>query len=160
MSTSKTDKELYLEYGRQWMRFDEQYRKAAARAGLSESAFEILYALCDLGEGCLQRDICQYACASKQTINSSVHKLEKDGILRLEPAESGRGVRVFLTKAGKALVAERVAPFAQADYEAFSSLTKSDRESLARIQQQYLDAVTTAFDAVALPNENQQGRGR
>lgn len=148
-SNKQTDiKRDYIEYGRLWKQFDEAYRKAALRMGLSTSAFEILFTLCDLGEGCLQRDVCQYACSSKQTINSSVHKLETDGIVRLEPAGTGRGMRIFLTDAGRALVDAKVAPFAEADFAVFSSLAPAEREVLMRAEKAYLEGIQKAFDAV------------
>lgn len=145
MAESKSAHDAYVEFGRQWKQFDEVYRKAAARMGLSESAFDILFALCDLGEGCLQRDICLYSCSTKQTINSSVHKMEKDGLLRLEPAESGRGMRLYLTDAGRSLVDEKVRPFAEADYKVFASFSVADRDALIRIQRNYIDGIEQAF---------------
>ncbi|MFR1493246.1 MAG: MarR family transcriptional regulator [Eubacterium ventriosum] len=42
--------------------------------GLSDSAFDILYSIVDLGDGCSQSDICKYSCLSKQTVNSSIKK--------------------------------------------------------------------------------------
>lgn len=37
------------------------------------------YILCVLGDGCLQRDICNLALTSKQTIHSALKKMEKQG---------------------------------------------------------------------------------
>ena len=37
-------------------------------------SFGILYWLDDLGDGCLQRDVCVASGLTKQTVNSSVHK--------------------------------------------------------------------------------------
>lgn len=139
----------YLEAGRLWKQFDEEYRKAALSIGISESAFEVLFALHDLGEGCLQRDICQYACVSKQTINSSVHKLSEQGYLCLQPAESGRGMRLFLTPEGKALMDERVAPFADADFAAFCALSEAEQEEVLRVERRYLSGISEAFFSLA-----------
>lgn len=149
MSTKKEIRAAYIEYGRMWKEFDEVYRKAALAAGLSDSAFEIFYGLYDLGEGRLQRDICSYSCASKQTINSSVHKLEREGYIRLEPAESGRGMRLYLTESGKSLVAKRVKPYADADMKAFTALSAEQREILIAAQHAYLEDLSTRFSAVS-----------
>lgn len=139
-------KEQYLELGQLLKRFDEAYRKAASSAGLSESAFETLLALCYLGEGCLQRDVCRYACISKQTVNSSVQKLVREGFVRLEPADSGCGMRMFLTAEGRSLVGERVAPFASADFEVFASLSAPARQAMLKAQAAYVDGVAAAFE--------------
>ena len=68
---------------------DDLYHNLALRQGLSDSASIILYALYLLGDGCLQRDICDLSYISKQTINSSIRRLEQDGYLYLQP-EIGR----------------------------------------------------------------------
>lgn len=44
---------------------------------------DIYYILCVLGDGCLQRDICNLALTSKQTINSALKKMEKQELLLL-----------------------------------------------------------------------------
>ena len=50
------------------------YHEMSLKLGLSDSAFIILYALCEQGNGCLQKDICAQAFVSKQTINSSIRR--------------------------------------------------------------------------------------
>lgn len=140
--------DAYIAFGRQWKQFNELYRKAALSSGLSDSAFEIFFALYDLGEGCLQRDICAYCYASKQTINSSIHKLKKEGLIRLESADSGRGMRIYFTPAGKALADARVSPFAHADLRVFSELGKEACEHLVAMQGKYLADLEANFDAL------------
>lgn len=66
-------------FNRLYKEQDDLYHDIALYAGLSDSACSILYAICVLGDGCLQRDICREAFTSKQTINSSVRNLEKKG---------------------------------------------------------------------------------
>lgn len=148
LATLQTIKEQYLELGRLLKRFDEAYRKAAARMGLSDSAFEILLALCYLGEGCLQRDVCQYACISKQTVNSSVQKLVREGFVHLEPADSGCGMRMFLTEEGRSMTERCVMPFARADFETFASLSDKARHAMLEAQSAYVDGIVAAFGAV------------
>ena len=58
---------------------NELYHDIAVKMGLYDSAFGILYWLDDLGDGCLQRDVCVASGLTKQTVNSSVHKLERTG---------------------------------------------------------------------------------
>lgn len=91
---------------------NELYHDIAVKMGLSDSAFGILYWLDDLGDGCLQRDVCVASGLTKQTVNSSVHKLERTGFVELR-VEQGRGTHLHLTEAGRALVEERVRPVAE-----------------------------------------------
>ena len=71
------------EYNCLYKEANEIYHEAARRLHLSDSAFEIFYALFDMGDNCLQRDICKASCLPKQTINSSIRKLQADGYLTL-----------------------------------------------------------------------------
>ena len=59
------------EFNRLYKELDDLYHNLALRQGLSDSASIILYALYLLGDGCLQRDICDLSYISKQTINSA-----------------------------------------------------------------------------------------
>ena len=131
--------------------FDRAYSQAAAKAGLSDSALDVLWALHEAGEGCLQRDICEFACLGKQTVNSSVHKLVKEGVLRLEPAETVRGMRVFLTQEGQRFMEERVLPICEADFAAFASLPPADQETAAWLSQAYLDELERRFAEIPAP---------
>ena len=79
---------------------NELYHDIAVKMGLSDSAFGILYWLDDLGDGCLQRDVCVASGLTKQTVNSSVHKLERTGFVELR-VEQGRGTHLHLTEAGR-----------------------------------------------------------
>lgn len=76
------------EYNRIHRETEELYHMIALDRGISDSAFTILYTLCELGDGCLQKDICNVAYTSKQTVHSSIRKLEEEGYLTLE---QGRG---------------------------------------------------------------------
>ena len=63
-----------------WREQNQLYRDVATSFGISESAFSILYAIFLAGEkGISQRDICMQMCIGKQTVNSSIHKLEREG---------------------------------------------------------------------------------
>ena len=50
---------------------DDIYHDIAFSLGLSDSAFVILYFISILGDGCLQKDICEVAYISKQTITAA-----------------------------------------------------------------------------------------
>ena len=90
------------EFNRLYKELDDLYHNLALRQGLSDSASIILYALYLLGDGCLQRDICDLSYISKQTINSSIRRLEQDGYLYLQPGR-GRDMHICLTPEGRRL---------------------------------------------------------
>ena len=114
------------------------YHVVSRKVGLSDGAFTVLYNIWDMGEGCLQKDICSAACVSKQTIHSVVKKLEKEGILYLKPGK-GREMRIFLTEGGRDLVKEKIAPVAAMEEDAFGQLTEEEWRQHLQGMRTYLE---------------------
>lgn len=125
------------EFNQLYKELDELYHAVALKAGLSDSALDILYSLCVLGDGCLQKEICQLAFISKQTVNSSIRKLEQQQYLVLQPGK-GRDMHIYLTDAGQALVQEKVIPVIQAENQAFGRMTAAEQNELLRLCKIYL----------------------
>ena len=133
---------MLAEYTRLHSEMDGLYHTLAVRAGLSDSALDILYALCVLGDGCLQRDVCALSFTSKQTIHSSIRKLEQDGLLRLQPGQ-GREVHIRLTPQGSRLIQEKVLPILDLERQAMACLSPEERESFLRLTRQYISHFRT-----------------
>ena len=74
---------------------DSIFTRAAVHVGLSDSAFDILYALEAYGGGCSQKDLCERCWMGKQTINSSIKRLCEQGILE-KTAGPGRTTTISL----------------------------------------------------------------
>ena len=132
-------------YNRLFKEMDDLYHELARRAGLSDSAFDILYTLCMTGDGCLQKDICAFSFLSKQTINSSIRKLEREGLIRLT-AGKGRDTHIFLTPAGQKLVQERIVPVAHMEHQAFAQLSLPQQQELLRLTQAYVSGFRSLVD--------------
>ena len=134
--------QMLAEYTRLHSEMDGLYHTLAVRAGLSDSALDILYALCVLGDGCLQRDVCALSFTSKQTIHSSIRKLEQDGLLRLQPGQR-REVHIRLTPLGSRLIQEKVLPILDLERQAMACLSPEERESFLRLTRQYISHFRT-----------------
>lgn len=115
---------------------DGIYYELVKSLGLSDSAFLILYALLDLGGGCLQRDISNQYSLRPQTVNSSIKKLVAQGYLQLTPGR-GRDIHLFLTDAGHQLAAKTVLPAMEMERRAYEGLEPQEREQLVRLCQKY-----------------------
>lgn len=89
--------------------FNEIYHEVTLKMGLSDSAFDILYSIVDLGDGCSQSDICKYSCLSKQTVNSSIKKMASLNYLTFKPGK-GRVMQIFLTDKGRQLLYKKIYP--------------------------------------------------
>lgn len=112
------------------------YHEIALRLNLSDSAFDVFYAICILGDGCLQRDICDVSYLSKQTIHSSIRRLEQEGYLTLAPGR-GRSRHIRLTPSGQVLVRERILPVIAAEQDSLADLPPEDCQALIRLQAHY-----------------------
>lgn len=116
------------------------YHTAALKLKLSDSALEILYSIVELGDGCLQRDICEITYLPKQTVHSSIQKLVKDGYLLLVPGK-GRSMHIQVTATGQTLLENTIYPLIQSEEAAFSCMTKKEREQLLILEAKHLDSL-------------------
>lgn len=139
---------LFQEYLQIDHQIDEFYHTLAQGLGLSDSALWVLWSLAELGEGCTQKDICRQFFLSKQTVHSSVRKLERDGVLSLRPRE-GREVSLFLTDRGRELVREKVLPAMEAERTAAAGLTEAEWRDMIRMSRKWLSLFREA--AVSIP---------
>jgi DNA-binding MarR family transcriptional regulator len=128
------------EFNRIFKECNHIYHDIALKLGLSDSGFDILYTLCEIGDGCLQKDICDATMLSKQTIHSSVQKLAKDGYLSLQPGK-GRDLHIHLTSAGKAFMEEKITPAIQTENLAFTDMSKDEQEEFLRLNRKYIDSL-------------------
>jgi len=112
------------------------YHQAALKLGISDSAMFVLYMLHYKGDGCPIYDICQESGISKQTINSTLRKLEADGILYLEN-DKGRTKRVCLTDKGKEYVAQTGARLFEAECRSFDDWTEDEIDMYLKFMEKY-----------------------
>ena len=131
-------KNALKEYNHIYKETNRIYHDIALKLKLSDSAFDILYAICQLGDGCLQRDICSLSATSKQTINSSIRKLEQEGHIILKTGK-GRQMHIFLTETGMELVKERIFPVIEIENKVFDALTEEESLELLRLSRKYIE---------------------
>lgn len=124
------------EIDRYWREAELLYHDVALRLGISDSSFDILYALVRLGEGCTQKDISTEVLLGKQTLNSSIHKLANQGLLNLQP--TGRMTRIFLTDEGRSFVQEKIVPVFEAESRALEAVGIETMQEFLRISKTYL----------------------
>lgn len=113
------------------------YHEAAWKLGLSNSAEQILYAICNLGVPCLLSDIVRFSGMSKQTINSALRNLERDDVLHLETI-GGRKKQVFLTEKGEHLVWQTAMQMIEIENEIYSGWTEEEISVYLSLTQKYL----------------------
>lgn len=129
-----------------WREQNQLYRDVATSFGISESAFSILYAIFLAGEkGISQRDICVQMCIGKQTVNSSIHKLEREGVVVLKSGPGRRGLLAHLTPVGLELAERTVAPMIEAELAALREFDDRELELALLLGRRYTDALRSHF---------------
>lgn len=132
------ENQLLREYRRGNKEVVDLYHEAANKMGLSDSILSILWSLCEIGEGCLQRDLCTELCMNKQTVNSAIRKMEKEELIYLTSGK-GRDMHIQFTEKGKEFVEANIQPLIVKDQQAFLELTEADQKELIRISRLYIE---------------------
>ena len=125
-------------YNQAYLKMDELYHAYAAKNGLSDCAFWILYILCEAGEGCSQKDLCMMLSVSKQTVHSAIRKLEQDGIVFLKTG-AGRDKNIYLTEEGKRFVEDKIVAMMEMERKALSRMGEEEARELQRLTWRYAD---------------------
>ena len=118
---------------------EASYHEAASKFKLSDSAMRILYTICLKGEEGLLSDIVRLSGISKQTINSSLLKLETDGIVYLKTADS-RKKKVCLTEKGKALAQNSALQVLRFENEILDSWTEEEQQVYIELTERFLSS--------------------
>lgn len=140
------------EFNRIYKKTNEIYHDIALRLGLSDSAFDILYSISELGDGCLQKDICNATCIPKQTIHSSIRQMEKSGYLTLSSVK-GRSMHITLTDLGKNLLERTIYPVMQMEGEAFHCMTDEECQQMLALFGKYIQALGDAAKNLSIQSE-------
>lgn len=130
-------KNEWKEFNHLYKELDKLYHELAVRAGLSDSAFYIMYAIAELGDGCLQRDISEQYFLCKQTINSSIQNLKSNGYISLQQGK-GRDKHIYLTDTGQRLVKEQIFPVMEQECAVFSDMSPEESRELLRLMKMYI----------------------
>ena len=129
-----------------WREQNQLYCDVATSFGISESASSILYAIFLAGEkGISQRDICMQMCIGKQTVNSSIHKLEREGVVVLESGPGRRGLLSHLTPVGLELAERTIVPMIEAELAALREFDDKELELVLLLGRRYTDALRSHF---------------
>ena len=140
------------EFNQIYKKTNEIYHDIALRLGLSDSAFDILYSISELGDGCLQKDICNATCIPKQTIHSSIRQMEKSGYLTLSSGK-GRSMHITLTDLGKNLLERTIYPVMQMEDEAFHCMTDEECQQMLALFGKYIQALGDAAKNLSIQSE-------
>lgn len=131
------------------------YHDASLLLGMSDSVSQILYTICISGGRCPLHEICRQCGLSKQTVNSAVRKLEKEGIIYLE-AVDGKAKRVCLTAVGEVYAAGTAQEIIRMENEILDAWTPEEVEQYVALAERFLMGMREQVEAL----RGRKDRGR
>lgn len=130
---------LQAAYYRTEKEWSSIYRKYAAKKGVPESRFQILYSVYVEDGGITQSDVCDMWGVPLQTINTCLKQMEKEGVIALcVDGDNRRKKHIRLTPEGENTAAELVEPVMQAENASFSALTPDEQAQLLELTKRQL----------------------
>lgn len=107
----------------------ELYHHLAMQIGISDSALWTLCYLFDSDTPHTQNSIALHMGVAKQTINSAIRRLRKDGYIELKQMAVARNNKqILLTEQGKAFCRTYISPIMEAECKAFDRLPEAEQE--------------------------------
>ncbi len=109
------------------------YHDVATKYGLSETALWVLYYISEFDEDQTQQDLCRQGFYAKQTINTAVTGLAKDGLVELIPVIGTRNhKKIHLTPKGRAFAERTARPLKAAEENAYGRLSEEELSAYIR----------------------------
>lgn len=121
---------------------EEIYHECAKKAGITDTQFWVLYALCEAERPLCQNSFCENWCYSKQTVNTAVANLEKSGLIALTYAEGSHKQKdIRLTPAGENFCTLHIRTLLQAESTALMHLSNEERAAFFATQEKLLNCL-------------------
>ena len=120
----------------QYRLVDAIYHNVAAGLGLSDSVLFILYSLSEEQRQVTQLELVQEWSLPKQTVNTAVANLARQGLVYLEQTE-GKRKAVCLTPRGRQVAQEKLGPVVEAECRALERLTKEERRTYLALMERH-----------------------
>ena len=106
------------------------YHNVAVKFGLSDTAMWVLYNVYASEDTITQQELCRQCFFAKQTVNTAITSLSKNGYVELEAIPGTRNQKkILLTEKGNALAKNTVAPLIDAESRAYSALSNEELEA-------------------------------
>ena len=126
---------------------NQLYHRLARACGLSDCAFWLLYTLREEEGPLTQTQLSEILCLPRQTVNSALKRLVKEGCLRLEAVDGNlKNKQVMLTDRGEELLRSSVDLVFRLEENASARLTGKERTALLSLQKKLMDAFRAETD--------------
>ena len=124
---------------------DDLYRNLAKKFKMSDCMLWILYILREDDRAVTQSDICNMMYMPKQTVNSSLKKMEAEGYIELLSINDKRSKQVCLTEKGVDLANNTVDIIISKENNALSKMDKEEQALFINLFKKYKDLLKESF---------------
>ena len=124
---------------------DDLYRNLAKKFKMSDCMIWILYILREDDRSVTQSDICNMMYMPKQTVNSSLKKMEAEGYIELLSINDKRSKQVCLTEKGVDLANNSVDIIISKENNALSKMDKEEQAIFINLFKKYKDLLKDSF---------------
>ena len=124
---------------------DDLYRNLAKKFKMSDCMIWILYILREDDRSVTQSDICNMMYMPKQTVNSSLKKMEAEGYIELLNINDKRSKQVCLTEKGVDLANNTVDIIISKENNALSKMDKEEQALFINLFKKYKDLLKESF---------------
>lgn len=129
-----------------WFLIDRFYTRWAKRYGLTYASLFTLYTLHTCPE-CTPSYIAEFLSLSKQTVASTLRRMEEKGLARSETsARDRRSQIIILTEKGKAFAGEVMTELYAMEQRAFARLTDGEIREMVRVNRQLASAIQAELE--------------
>ena len=137
--------------------FEIEYHKLASYYKLADSSFWILYELYENREGCTQKELYTDWCLNKQTINSSVKYLTKEGYIVLENFDNSKKYKKLkLTEAGRKLAKNTIGKVMKLEEKAFENIDENEMNIVINFFKKQITSFKNEVKKVIDEGENEK----
>lgn len=140
-------KAIFTQMGMQESLFEALYSRVASAFGLTTCEMWIYYFLLIEENGITQRDICSQMSFKKQTVNSAVSKLVKNGMLTLSTADGNSKNKILmLTPEGREFAQCTINQLLEAELKAAKKFGSKKLSSLCKLRDEYYGTLLREFE--------------
>lgn len=125
------------------------YHQLAAKCGMSDSNFWVLYTVYSNAAPMSQNDLCEEWFYPKQTVNTAIGTLTRSGYVELCPIPGTRNKKeIRLTEAGEKLCREGIQPVIDAECAALGAMSEADRVAMIRLLGEFRGLLKEKFEQI------------
>ena len=143
----KSIKAIFTQMGKQESLFEALYSRVASAFELTTCEMWIYYFLLIEENGITQREICNQMSFKKQTVNSAVAKLVKNGMLTLSTSDgNSKNKNLMLTPQGQVFAQRTVNQLLEAELKAAKKFGSKKLSTFCKLRDEYYGTLLKEFE--------------